>query len=199
MLTKLEAVNRLLAAVSEAPVNSLTSGLPDAEIAESFLDRKTGDVLAQGWDCNTDEEVLTAPNADSQIPIASDWISAEPSGRHAYLRDRFKTRRDPSDNALKLFDSQLQSFTVSNPVTLKIVRNVPYEDLTYNMRWYIAALAAGEYQKSVLGSKSLSEDLREDSARATAAVMDEEIQASGANYIYGNAHGISVAYRNTYR
>ena len=36
--TKLEAVNTLLSSIGEAPVNSLTSGLVDAELAETILD-----------------------------------------------------------------------------------------------------------------------------------------------------------------
>ena len=36
--TVLEAVNTMLTSIGEAPVNSLTSGLEDAELAESILD-----------------------------------------------------------------------------------------------------------------------------------------------------------------
>jgi len=35
--TKLDAVNTMLSAIGEAPVNSLSSGLVEAEIAETIL------------------------------------------------------------------------------------------------------------------------------------------------------------------
>ena len=52
--TKLDAVNTMLSAIGEAPVNSLSSGLIEAEIAETILDTVNTEVQSMGWHFNTE-------------------------------------------------------------------------------------------------------------------------------------------------
>ena len=47
--TKLEAVNIMLSTIGENPVNSLTSGLVDAELAETILGSVSKAVQSEGW------------------------------------------------------------------------------------------------------------------------------------------------------
>ena len=54
MLTKIEAVNIILNVIGETPVSSLASGLPDAEAAELKLDQTVKEVLAKGWQQNSE-------------------------------------------------------------------------------------------------------------------------------------------------
>ena len=50
--TKLEAVNIMLSAIGEAPVNRLSSGLVEAETAETILNQINRSVQAEGWHFN---------------------------------------------------------------------------------------------------------------------------------------------------
>jgi hypothetical protein len=52
--TKLDAVNTILIGIGEAPVNTLGSGLQEAEIAEVVLDNINREVQSKGWTFNTD-------------------------------------------------------------------------------------------------------------------------------------------------
>ncbi len=52
-MTKLEAVNDILLSIGEKPVNGLTSGLPDAALAEAVLDKISRQVQLEGWNSNT--------------------------------------------------------------------------------------------------------------------------------------------------
>ena len=52
--TELEAVNIMLAAIGEAPINSLIGTLPvDARIAQSTLTEVNKSVQSEGWSFNT--------------------------------------------------------------------------------------------------------------------------------------------------
>jgi hypothetical protein len=195
-LDRLEAVNRLLSAIGETPVNSLDSGLPDAEDAEQFLDRKTADILAEGWHCNTDHDVLTAPNVNGHIPVAPDWLRADPSGRDALVFNDVVQRTDPSDEIIKLFRKKTQSFVFTGPLRLVIVRSLPFDALPYNLRRHIVAQAAGDYQKSRLGSRSLSAELQDEQMKAMAEVGGEECDLAGYNALRDNPDAQYIAKRN---
>ena len=52
--TELEAVNIMLSSIGEAPVNSLSSGLVDAELAQTTLHNVSREVQAAGWSFNTE-------------------------------------------------------------------------------------------------------------------------------------------------
>ena len=65
--TKLEAVNVMLTSIGEAPVNSLISGLEDAELAETILESVNKETQSKGWIFNTDLKVTLGLNADNEI------------------------------------------------------------------------------------------------------------------------------------
>ena len=66
---KLEAVNVMLSVIGESPVNSLGSGLADAEAAERILDRVNKEVQTEGWHFNTRRKYTLSPDADSKMVV----------------------------------------------------------------------------------------------------------------------------------
>lgn len=62
-MTTLEAVNIILAAISQAPVTALATGTrSDVGDAESYLDRANTQIQREGWHCNEEYDVeLTLP------------------------------------------------------------------------------------------------------------------------------------------
>ena len=68
--TELEAINIMLAAIGEAPVNTLTGSLPvDVKIAQSTLVEINKSVQAEGWSFNTEIDVTLTPNASKEIVL----------------------------------------------------------------------------------------------------------------------------------
>jgi len=66
---KLEAVNVMLSVIGEAPVNSLRSGLADAEAAERILDRVNKEVQTEGWHFNTRRKYTLTPDANTKMVV----------------------------------------------------------------------------------------------------------------------------------
>lgn len=101
--TKLEAVNVLLSCIGEAPVNSLTSGLVDAETAETILNSVSREVQSQGWGFNTDYEREFTLDANNQIQIASDVLRID-------MAERRTSELDVVARGSKLYNRATNSF-----------------------------------------------------------------------------------------
>jgi hypothetical protein len=56
LTSKLDAINSMLIGIGEAPVNTLNSGLQEAEVAEVILNTISREVQAAGWSFN---EIIT--------------------------------------------------------------------------------------------------------------------------------------------
>ena len=69
-LTKLEAINTMLEAVSLQPINSLTGTLSiDTAIAVDTLDHVTREVQKTPWNFNTIEKTTLSPNTENKVII----------------------------------------------------------------------------------------------------------------------------------
>ena len=65
--SKLDAVNSILLGIGEAPVNTLGSGLQEAEIAEVTLNNINREVQTIGWHFNTEVRYSLGKNSDGII------------------------------------------------------------------------------------------------------------------------------------
>ena len=72
--TQLDAVNTMLSAIGEAPVNSLSSGLVEAEVAESILNTVDREVQAMGWHFNTELNKSFAQDTSGNILLPPDVL-----------------------------------------------------------------------------------------------------------------------------
>ena len=75
--TKLDAVNTMLSAIGEAPVNSLSSGLVEAEIAETILNTVDREVQSMGWHFNTEYRKSFAKDTNGEIALGTDILRAD--------------------------------------------------------------------------------------------------------------------------
>ena len=66
--TELESINIMLAAIGEAPVNSLTGTLPvDVKIAQETLTEVNKEVQSEGWAFNTEIDVTLTRDGSNQM------------------------------------------------------------------------------------------------------------------------------------
>ena len=76
--TELEAVNIMLAAIAEAPINSLTGLLPvDAVTAQSTLTEFNKEVQSEGWSFNTETDVTLTRDGSNQISLPSNVLRVD--------------------------------------------------------------------------------------------------------------------------
>ena len=73
--TELQAINTMLSAIGEAPVNSI-SGVTnvDVSVAINILDETSLSVQSEGWNFNTEYNVTYSIDDDSKIPLPSNCV-----------------------------------------------------------------------------------------------------------------------------
>lgn len=196
MLTKLEAVNIILAAIGEEEVHSLSSGLPDAEAAERVLDRTIKQVLSRGWHCNTDRSRKFIPDASKHIPLpTTTCLRIDTVGMSA---NRNVTVRF-IDGVAHLYDIGEQTFEFSSTLLCDAVWLYDFESLTASLRDYIAYRAARIFQEGEMGSRTLDESIRRLEAESLAALQDAEADSEDSNILIDSPHCFYTTYRNSFR
>lgn len=180
-LTKLDAVNRILAAASEQPVQSLTvTPTNESLLAESVLDEVNLREQAQGMDCNVKIDVFS-PDVNGEIILPDTTLYVEPwyneYGRDVDMPDsrwrEVTVRGAPSGTGIKLFDLRETTTVFDDDVTLKVVLLLDFEELPLLQQFRVTDMAARLYE------------MREQGDPAVGALLEREAQFSRA---MGRAH-----------
>lgn len=174
--SKLEAVNVMLSRIGESPVNTLTSGLEDAELAETILNNSSREVQSKGWVFNTDIDYSLTPDATTKyINLPSNTLKVD-------TRDTIRqSSTDVVERGRRLYDRATHTYEFSDPVKVDIVTQLEFEDLPETARRYIMLKAARIFQDSVLGSESLHRFQQEDEERAWIELQDYQADTGDFN------------------
>lgn len=205
-MTKLEAVNEMLLSIGESPVQTLTSGLGDASIAESVLERTSRQVQLKGWHCNTDRGLALAKNADNQFALGVDTLKVDTvnavSGRQtnrptgsAFINAGM--RRSADDTKWLMYDNDNLTEVWSSETELSVDRVflLDFAKLTPALQVYVWTQAAHRFQKSLMGSRVLFEFTATDVLDAETQAVQEDSENEDLNIIRESGHVFGVAYR----
>lgn len=191
-MSKLEAVNEMLLAIGQAPVNTLAvAGIRDVSIAATILDAVSREVQTDGHSFNTFVETAT-PDVNDKIAVASDAISVDATDPSIEVI----TWTDPVDQARRLFDVGNQRPTFDDPVEVSVVKLLPFESLPQHARRYIVALAKLRFQASAVGSPMLNNLFEQEVGLAYASFRKTELLQQDNNIL---TSGGTIISRNRYR
>lgn len=152
-ITKLDAVNRMLASIGQSPVNTLTGTLPkDVNKAVLALDNALRDVCTNGWSFNSDREYPLSPDSNGRIDVPAAAASIDPT-----YGENFTMRWDTGGTpALRLYNNDKRSFTdFTSDVKCDVIWLFDYEEIPQHARAYVAMKAGREFQATIVGSKIL--------------------------------------------
>jgi len=189
--TKLEAVNVMLTSIGEAPVNSLISGLEDAELAETILESVNKETQSRGWIFNTDLKLSLSPNTDNQIVLPDNYLRVDTRGT---LRSSSK---DIVERGRKLYDRIGNSFTFTDAVTLDVVILLDFTDIPEVARRYITIRSARIFQDRVLSSTNIHGFQLQDEQQAYIELQDYHAETADFN-IFDNYDTFAPLDRNIY-
>ncbi len=208
-MTKLQAVNDMLWSIGESPVQSLASGLGDAEQAESILDRTSRQIQLKGWHVNTLRATELTKNAANQFPLAVNALkvnTVNPRGGRQRTTPNHSSfinvvmKRSADDTKWIAFDvdNNTEFWTTNTPtkLTVDLVSLLEFANLGPALQMYVWTMAAHRFQKGAIGSKVLQEATLEDVADALAQAVQEDTENEGQNMIRDNPHVRSIVYRN---
>jgi len=208
-MTKLEAVNDILWTIGESPVLSLATGLGDAAIAETHLDRMSRQVQLQGWHVNTEKGKVLPLNSADQFVLGVDVLKVDTVSRTSHRKTatptpssyiNAKMRRSADDTKWILYDGdELTEFWTNSGITTLTVDEVKFldfENLTPALQHYIWTKAARKFQVGAMGSQVLDKVTTRDIGEAELQAVQEDSENEDLNIIRDNAHVRSISWRN---
>ena len=162
--TKLDAVNTMLSAIGEAPVSSLSSGLIEAEIAESILNTVDREVQSMGWHFNTEGNKSYAVDTAGQIILSADVLRAD------------ATLKAESPNlvqrGLKMYDRKNHTFNIGAATPLDVVVQLEFDDVPEVAKRYTVLRSTRIFQDRVVGSNTLHDFQERDEQYALMELKD---------------------------
>lgn len=177
-MTSLEAVNRMLASLGQAPVNTVDlAGVGDAANALRQLQETARDVQTVGYSWNSDYGMDLSPDPTDNsivVPVNVLDIDASDASQSVVVREN-------ANGVLALYDADNHTFSFTSPVTVDIIWGYEFDSLPQSARSYIATAAARRFQAQTVSSPILDRYSAEDEARAFALLQRYERRSRDTN------------------
>lgn len=184
--TKLEAVNTMIGSIGEAPVNSLGTGLSEANVAEQILDETSRAIQTKGWWFNTDIMTLSIDvNDEYQLPTQA--LKVDTGSEVVVMRGN------------KLYDRSKGTYKFPDipSAEVSIVMGLDFEELPEVARQYIKIRAARIFQDRTVGSNSLHGFGQQDELDALIELQSTELE-NGHYNIFDNEFVANATSRGGY-
>ena len=188
--TELEAVNKVLQMMGEAPVSSLQGQFGLAKQASDTLKDVSRRVQAEGWSFNTDYETTLPRNSNDEIEIQS-------TASRVVVDPNLYPALDVTTRGNKLYDRRSNTFVFSSELKVDITYMFDWDDLPEHARQYIMVKAGRQLQESIMGSADLTKINIGQEIEARTHFLEEETTRSEHNMIRGNPNHTGVI--QTYR
>lgn len=197
-MTVLEAVNKMLQSVMEAPVASIDAGLSDAATAADILHGVSRKIQARGWGCNTvHNERFTKAAGTDRFPVPPSILKLQTSGAHSHMHAVVKRLGD----SFFLWNKATRSFDwvqPTNQIHCNVVYFMEFEELTPILQNYILTDAGHQFQKGFAGSPLLFEFTHESVVEAQLLAEAEETDTERYNVLKRARDPFLGTYRNNH-
>jgi hypothetical protein len=177
--TRIQAVNTMLSAVGEPPVNSLSAQRADSLIAQNILDEVSREVLTYGWHFNTDENLTLTPDSNTGFIYLSDKIVRVDM-------DRMEYDYDVVVRGNRLYNRKTNSYVFSGPIKVIQVYLMDFDEMPETAKRYITIRAARIFQDRMVGSEKHHAFTLRDEVAAL-AMMSEYENEIGDYTIFDNS------------
>lgn len=181
--TQLEAVNLLLRAIGESPVDDLEDATGDVLLAIAELNTQDLGLQNKGWAWNSYMEWPLGLATDGSIPLPSQTLKV----KRTYF-DTGGWTNDVIQKGTRLWDRINNTFTFSTGAFADIVIRAPWDELPDAARRVIALRAARMFQASMQQSGGIVAQINQvdfKDAEATLERLEDDMAPS--NQITGNA------------
>jgi len=184
--TELESINIMLAAIGEAPVNSLTGTLPvDVKLAQSTLTEVNKEVQSEGWSFNTEIDVTLTRDGSNHVSLGTDVIRVDPN-THDH------TDIDAIQRGLKLYDRRNNKYEFTKDLICTVVYFRTFDEIPEPARRYITIKAARIFVDRLVSDDGLRTYTQQDEVRARAILMETDLSNADHNLLRGDPSLTSV-------
>ena len=178
--TELECINIMLAAIGEAPINTLTGTLPvDAVTAQKTLAEINKDVQNEGWSFNQEFNVKLTRDGSNQIALGTDMLKVD-----ANVFDH--PTIDVIQRGLKMYDRKNNTYVFDTDLTCNVTYFRNFDEIPESARRYINIRAARVFVDRLVGDDGLRTYTAQDEARARANLMENDMDNADHNVLSAN-------------
>ena len=178
--TELECINIMLAAIGEAPINTLAGTLPvDAVTAQKTLAEINKDVQNEGWSFNQEFNVVLTRDGTNQIAIGTDMLKVD-----ANVFDH--PTIDVVQRGLKMYDRKNNTYVFDTDLTCNVTYFRNFDEIPESARRYINIRAARVFVDRLVGDDGLRTYTAQDEARARANLMENDMDNADHNVLSGD-------------
>ena len=184
--TELEAINIMLAAIAEAPINSLTGTLPvDAVTARSTLAEFNKEIQSEGWSFNTETDVTLTRDGSNQISLPANVLRVDANiHQHPTI--------DPIQRGLKLYDRQNNKYEFDEDLICTVVYFRDFDEIPEQARRYINIKAARVFVDRLVGDQGLRTYTEQDETRARTILTETDYANADHNLLRGDPSLTSI-------
>ena len=178
--TELECINIMLAAIGEAPINSLVGTLPvDARIAQSTLTEVNKSVQSEGWSFNTETDVTLTRDGSNHVNLPTDVLRVDANiHQHPTI--------DPIQRGLKLYDRQNNKYEFDEDLICTVVYFRDFSEIPEPARYYMNIKAARIFVDRLVSDQGLRTYTQQDEVRARAILMETDLANGDHNMLRGD-------------
>ena len=178
--TELECINIMLAAIGEAPINSLIGTLPvDARIAQSTLTEVNKSVQSEGWSFNTETDVTLTRDGSNHVNLPADILRVDANiHQHPTI--------DPIQRGLKLYDRQNNKYEFDEDLICTVVYFRDFNEIPEPARYYMNIKAARIFVDRLVSDQGLRTYTQQDEVRARAILMETDLANGDHNMLRGD-------------
>ena len=184
--TELECINIMLAAIGEAPINSLIGLLPvDAVTAQSTLTEVNKSVQSEGWSFNTEIDVTLTRDGSNQINLPTNILRVDANiHQHPTI--------DPIQRKQKLYDRQNNKYEFDENLICTVVYLRTFDEIPEQARRYINIKAARVFVDRLVGDQGLRTYTQEDEVRARTILTETDYANAEHNLLRGDPSLTSI-------
>ena len=184
--TELEAVNIMLAAIGESPVNTLTGTLPvDVKLAQTTLEEVNKEVQTEGWSFNTEINVELTRDGSNHIALSSNVLIVDPN-----IHDHPDV--DAIQIGLKLYDRKEHTYEFDDDLKCTVVYIRTFNDIPEPAKRYINIKAARIFVDRLVSDEGLRTYTQQDEVRARSILMETDLSNADHNILRGDPALTSV-------
>lgn len=175
---ELAAVNDILAAIGEPPVNTL-EGDANADVANArrILNKVNRQIQAKGWTFNIEEDAeLVADVYSHLIPYTDDFLSVmSTSGTSSYI-----------NRGGYMYDRTTKTDQFPEGITVRLIRLRTFDEMPECFRSWIVTRAARQFNSRFFGAPEVDAVLEAEEKEAQRDCFEYELDYGQYNMIDGD-------------
>jgi hypothetical protein len=165
--TLLQAINTMLSAVGEPPVNALTTQRADSLIAQTILEEVCREVLTYGWHFNSEDKIVLSPESGTNYIYVSDSVVR-------IDMDVAYRSYDVVIRGNRLYNRVTNSYEFFEPITVQRVILMDFDEMPETAKRYVTIRAARIFQDRMVGANTLHAFTAQDEISALARLSEYE-------------------------